>query len=94
MSVLVFHSPSPPRSTVLRARRSVRVTGGAPRGHARTIKTSWLTSPRYFAAYEVTKKALTPAGHTPAELHLGSIITAGGMAGVAMWAIAIPPDVR
>lgn len=72
----------------------VRNTGGAPRGHARTIKTSWLTSPRYFAAYEVTKKALTPAGHTPAELHLGSIITAGGMAGVAMWAIAIPPDVR
>lgn len=45
----------------------------------------------YFAAYEVTKKALTPAGST--DLNLGAVILAGGTAGVAMWAIAIPPDV-
>ncbi|KAL4268080.1 mitochondrial carrier family protein [Pleurotus pulmonarius] len=50
-------------------------------------------SAAYFAAYEVTKKALTPAGATPADLNLGAIIFAGGTAGVAMWAIAIPPDV-
>jgi hypothetical protein len=48
----------------------------------------------YFAAYEVTKKALTPAGSSPSELNLGAIILAGGTAGVAMWSIAIPPDVR
>lgn len=48
---------------------------------------------RYFAAYEVTKKALTPAGSNPSDLNLGAIILAGGVAGVAMWSLAIPPDV-
>lgn len=48
----------------------------------------------YFAAYEVTKKALTPAGSSPSDLNLGAVIFAGGTAGVAMWALAIPPDVR
>ena len=48
---------------------------------------------RYFAAYEVTKKALTPAGASPSELNLGAVILAGGTAGIAMWALAIPPDV-
>lgn len=47
----------------------------------------------YFAAYEVTKKALTPAGSSSGELNLGAIMFAGGTAGVAMWSIAIPPDV-
>jgi len=45
----------------------------------------------YFAAYEVTKKWLTPADSK--DLSLGAIIFAGGTAGVAMWTIAIPPDV-
>lgn len=49
---------------------------------------------RYFAAYEVTKKALTPVGASPSELNLGAVILAGGTAGVAMWSIAIPPDAR
>lgn len=48
----------------------------------------------YFAAYEVTKKALTPTGSSASELNLGTIILAGGTAGVAMWSLAIPPDVR
>jgi hypothetical protein len=48
----------------------------------------------YFAAYEVTKKALTPPGSSPSELNLGAVILAGGTAGVAMWTLAIPPDVR
>jgi len=47
----------------------------------------------YFAVYEVTKKAMTPAGQDPSRLNLGAIVFAGGMAGVGMWAIAIPPDV-
>ena len=41
----------------------------------------------------MTKKALTPAGASPSELNLGAIILAGGAAGIAMWALAIPPDV-
>lgn len=48
---------------------------------------------RYFAAYEVTKKALTPANASSSDLNIGRVIMAGGMAGVAMWSIAIPPDV-
>lgn len=36
---------------------------------------------------------LTPEGADPSELNLGAVIMAGGTAGVAMWAIAIPPDV-
>ncbi len=48
---------------------------------------------RYFAAYEVTKKALTPANASSSNLNIGRVIIAGGTAGVAMWAIAIPPDV-
>lgn len=49
---------------------------------------------RYFVAYEVIKKAMTPEGSDPSKLDLGAIILAGGAAGVAMWSIAIPPDVR
>ena len=41
----------------------------------------------------MTKKALTPAGASPSDLNLGAIILAGGAAGIAMWALAIPPDV-
>lgn len=51
----------------------------------------WLS---YFVAYEVVKKALTPAGQDPSTLNLGAVITAGGLAGVAMWSLALPPDVR
>lgn len=58
------------------------------------IALNLIDCPRYFAAYEVTKKALTPAGQSPSQLNLSAIIFAGGTAGVAMWAIAIPPDVR
>jgi len=50
-----------------------------------------IVSVSYFAAYEVTKKRLTPAGST--DLSLSAVILAGGTAGVAMWTIAIPPDV-
>lgn len=49
---------------------------------------------RYFVAYEVVKKQLTPAGQDPSTLNLSAVITAGGLAGVAMWSLAIPPDVR
>lgn len=45
----------------------------------------------YFVAYEVMKKRLTPAGST--DLSLPAVMAAGAFAGVAMWSIAIPPDV-
>jgi solute carrier family 25 carnitine/acylcarnitine transporter 20/29 len=35
-----------------------------------------------------------PAGSSTGDLNLGAIMFAGGTAGVAMWSIAIPPDVR
>ncbi|THH13363.1 hypothetical protein EW146_g6842 [Bondarzewia mesenterica] len=63
------------------------------RGSGATLARDGPGSAAYFAAYEVTKKFLTPAGSSPADLNLGAVIVAGGMAGVAMWAIAIPPDV-
>ncbi|KAF9455072.1 carnitine/acyl carnitine carrier [Macrolepiota fuliginosa MF-IS2] len=63
------------------------------RGTGATLARDGPGSAAYFAAYEVTKKFLTPAGSSPADLNLGAIILAGGTAGVAMWAIAIPPDV-
>ncbi|KDQ63426.1 hypothetical protein JAAARDRAFT_120944 [Jaapia argillacea MUCL 33604] len=63
------------------------------RGSFATVLRDGPGSAAYFAAYEVTKKALTPAGASPSELNLGAVIMAGGTAGVAMWAVAIPPDV-
>jgi len=63
------------------------------RGTGATLARDGPGSAAYFAAYEVTKKALIPAGASPSELNLGAIILAGGTAGVAMWALAIPPDV-
>lgn len=63
------------------------------RGTGATLARDGPGSAAYFAAYEVTKKFLTPAGSSPSQLNLGAIIVAGGTAGVAMWAIAIPPDV-
>jgi len=63
------------------------------RGTGATLARDGPGSAAYFAAYEVTKKALTPAGSSPSDLNLGAIIFAGGMSGVAMWSIAIPPDV-
>ncbi|KAK0245654.1 carnitine acyl carnitine carrier [Armillaria nabsnona] len=63
------------------------------RGSVATVARDGPGSAAYFAAYEVTKKALTPAGSSPADLNLGAVILAGGTAGVAMWSLAIPPDV-
>ncbi|CAO3608681.1 unnamed protein product [Cunninghamella blakesleeana] len=63
------------------------------RGTGATLLRDSPGSAAYFLAYELIKKGLTPAGAKPDELSFGSVIFAGGMAGVAMWSIAIPPDV-
>lgn len=61
------------------------------RGSVATIIRDGPGSAAYFAAYEVTKKWLTPKDSK--DLSVGAVIFAGGTAGVAMWTIAIPPDV-
>ncbi|KAG8737209.1 carnitine transporter [Ceratobasidium sp. 428] len=63
------------------------------RGTAATLARDGPGSAAYFVAYEVAKKRLTPAGSDPSQLNLGAVVLAGGLAGVAMWSIAIPPDV-
>lgn len=63
------------------------------RGTGATLARDGPGSAAYFAAYEVTKKFLTPAGASPSDLNLSAVIIAGGTAGVAMWSLAIPPDV-
>ncbi|KAG8761690.1 carnitine transporter [Serendipita sp. 396] len=63
------------------------------RGTFATLARDGPGSAAYFAAYEVAKKALVPKGQEAGDLNLGAIIVAGGTAGVAMWSIAIPPDV-
>lgn len=44
----------------------------------------------YFGIYELLKDQLTPAGST--QMSTGAVLLAGGMAGMANWAVAIPPD--
>jgi len=63
------------------------------RGTFATLARDGPGSAAYFAAYEVAKKKLTPVGKAPGDLSLGAVVMAGGLAGVAMWSIAIPPDV-
>ncbi|KAF8140397.1 hypothetical protein EV363DRAFT_1393305 [Boletus edulis] len=63
------------------------------RGTGATLVRDGPGSAAYFATYEVTKKALMPAGSSASDLNLGAIIFAGGTAGVAMWSLVIPPDV-
>lgn len=63
------------------------------RGTGATLLRDSPGSAAYFVAYELVKKALTPAGARPEDISPGAVLFAGGMAGVAMWTIAIPPDV-
>ncbi|EUC64228.1 carnitine/acyl carnitine carrier protein [Rhizoctonia solani AG-3 Rhs1AP] len=63
------------------------------RGTAATLARDGPGSAAYFVAYEVAKKRLTPAGSDPSQLNLSAVVMAGGLAGVAMWSVAIPPDV-
>lgn len=62
------------------------------RGTGATLARDGPGSAAYFVAYELAKKALTPANQPNSQLNLGAIVLAGGTAGIAMWSIAIPPD--
>lgn len=63
------------------------------RGTGATLARDGPGSAAYFVSYESVKRLLTPAGQDPADLNLLNVLLAGGSAGMAMWAIAIPPDV-
>ena len=60
------------------------------RGSGATLARDGPGSAAYFCAYETVKKTLTPPGQDPSFLN---VVTAGGLAGMAMWSLAIPPDV-
>lgn len=63
------------------------------RGTGATLARDGPGSAAYFCAYEASKRLLTPAGQDPQQLNFVNVLTAGGLAGMAMWALAIPPDV-
>ncbi|GAC98894.1 hypothetical protein PHSY_006489 [Pseudozyma hubeiensis SY62] len=63
------------------------------RGTGATLARDGPGSAAYFCAYEASKRLLTPAGQDPQQLNFLNVLTAGGLAGMAMWALAIPPDV-
>ncbi|KAG0144982.1 hypothetical protein CROQUDRAFT_672050 [Cronartium quercuum f. sp. fusiforme G11] len=63
------------------------------RGSLATVARDAPGSAAYFVAYEAAKRALTPKGAEPGQIKLTTVCAAGGLAGVAMWSIAIPPDV-
>ncbi|KAJ1897316.1 carnitine transporter [Kickxella alabastrina] len=47
----------------------------------------------YFGAYELIKKSLTNQSAGQGSISPVAIVTAGGLAGMANWTVAIPPDV-
>jgi len=61
------------------------------RGVGATLLRDGPGSAAYFGSYELTRRLLTPKGSD--SLNPLATLFAGGMAGVAMWSIAIPPDV-
>ncbi|KAG2221352.1 hypothetical protein INT45_012398 [Circinella minor] len=61
------------------------------RGTGATLLRDSPGSAAYFVAYELIKKSMTPKDGS--DLQFSAVLFAGGMAGVAMWSIAIPPDV-
>lgn len=60
------------------------------KGSAATLARDIPGSVAYFAVYEVAKRRLVSNPHQPNPL---AILTAGGLAGMANWAVAIPADV-
>lgn len=74
------------------AASSLLKTGGIAslyKGFFATLVRDIPGSVAYFAAYEITKRLLTPKGHKQGDLSPFAILVAGGMAGVANWAVAI-----
>lgn len=79
------------------AARALLADGGLPnlyRGTLATLLRDVPGSVAYFGAYELVKESLAKVtGKDAASLSPLAILFAGGMAGVANWTVAIPPDV-
>ncbi|KAK3104011.1 hypothetical protein FSP39_023658 [Pinctada imbricata] len=63
------------------------------RGTGATLLRDVPASGMYFMAYEFLQHVLTPAGSSRDDMSVARTLTAGGFAGMANWAVAIPPDV-
>lgn len=63
------------------------------KGTAATLLRDLPASGMYFTVYEFAKDQLTPAGSKKSDLSPLRLLFAGGVAGMANWAVAIPPDV-
>lgn len=63
------------------------------KGTAATLLRDLPASGMYFTVYEFVKDQLTPAGSKKSDLSPLRLLFAGGVAGMANWAVAIPPDV-
>lgn len=62
------------------------------KGTCATLLRDVPASGMYFMSYEWLKRNLSPA-NKPGELSVAATLTAGGMAGMFNWAVAIGPDV-
>lgn len=69
------------------------VARGLYRGLPATIGREVPQYALYYPVYELTKRALTPAGHDPAELPVWKTVFAGGLAGTGQWLPTYPIDV-
>ncbi|KAJ3339222.1 carnitine transporter [Gonapodya sp. JEL0774] len=90
---IVLQTPNSPYKTLAQATSHVWKDGGMRslfRGTTATLVRDGPASMAWFATYELIKGALSPAS---GQLSPGAVLFAGGMAGVANWTVAIPPDV-
>jgi hypothetical protein len=89
---VMIQMPNSPYKSLGQAFRGAWTEGGVRslfRGGVATLVRDGPGSMAYFAAYEWFKRALTPAGSSPSVLSPGAVMFAGGMAGIANWAVAI-----
>ncbi|KAI9004451.1 mitochondrial carrier domain-containing protein [Hyaloraphidium curvatum] len=90
---VLLQMPNSPYKTIAQATSAAWAEGGISslfRGTTATLLRDGPASMAWFATYEVVKKMLQPKDGT---LSPGAILFAGGMAGIANWTVAIPPDV-
>ncbi|KXS10788.1 mitochondrial carrier [Gonapodya prolifera JEL478] len=90
---IVLQTPNSPYKTIGQATAHIWKDGGVRslfRGTFATLVRDGPASMAWFATYEVVKAALSPPG---GSMSPGAVLFAGGIAGVANWTVAIPPDV-
>ena len=63
------------------------------RGSMATLARDIPGSVAYFGVYEAAKKALSTGTGVSTSVSTGGVLLAGGLAGMANWAVAIPADV-